>query len=399
MTRVRWILALVVAIAFAAPAAAGASTLVYQCGEAVCAVDPDAGGSPKRLTAKGRLAGLTRDGRTASWVTSEGIVQAPVSGGAPRSVFTGEVVAQPSMSPDGSRYLYSYPGPDGLGGLNAVWINRIDVATSNVEAISFCFFCATSHGWLNDTSIAAFPRSENGARPSQVCRVAGNAEAPGVGPSCVQVLAADQRGGIGFPSGNAAGTELVAVLTPGERTGVRGRIVRYSPASGAPIADVTTGTDDTTPAFSPEGDRVAFERGGQIVVTDLAGGAERVIGPGAYPFWGGTRSARVRVAKTLRADALRRGRTVARVVCSGACRVTASLRVARSTARRLGTSRTIATATGSGTGTVKLRLRATRKAAGRLAALRSYRATLRVTVTPRAGGASAKSAVPVRVRR
>ena len=130
MTRVRWILALVMAIALAAPAAAGASTLVYQCGEAVCAVDPDAGGSPKRLTAKGRLAGLTRDGRTASWVTSEGIVQAPVSGGAPRTVFTGEVIAQPSMSPDGTRYLYSYPGPDGLGGLNAVWINRVDVATS-----------------------------------------------------------------------------------------------------------------------------------------------------------------------------------------------------------------------------------------------------------------------------
>ena len=91
------------------------------------------------------------------------------------------------MSPDGTRYLYSYPGPDGLGGLNAIWINRIDVATSNVEDISFCFFCATSHGWLNDTSIAAFPRSENGARPSQVCRVASNAEVPGAGPSCVQV--------------------------------------------------------------------------------------------------------------------------------------------------------------------------------------------------------------------
>jgi hypothetical protein len=396
----RSILLLAFAAALLVPATAGASTLVYQCGEAICAVDPDAGGAPREVTADGRLAGLTRDGRTVSWVDEVGIVQAPVAGGAPRRVFSGEVVAQPSMSPDGTRYLYWYPGPDGLGGLNATWINRVDVRDGSVDSLSFCGFCATSHGWLGDLSIAAFPRDINGGDPSQVCRIATNEEVPGVSSSCVQVLASDARGGIGFPTGNAAGTEIVAVLSQDERTGVRGRIVSYSLASGAQIADVTTGTDDTTPVFSVEGDRVAFERAGRIVVKDLASGAERDIGPGVYPFWGGTRSVPVRVARTLRTRALAGAGAPVRVTCAGACRVSASLEVARGTARRLGTGRAIARASGSRSraGTAKLRLKATRKAAARLGRASSYRAALRVTVRPR-GGAAMKTTVAVRVRR
>jgi hypothetical protein len=232
----------------------------------VCAVDPDAGGQPRQLTAKGRFAGLTRDGVTASWVEPSGtLVQAPVAGGAVRPVpFTGQVVNQPAISPDGTRYLWWYPGPDGFGGLNGVWVRRLTVGQQSSEGVAFCSFCTTSHGWLGSTAIAAFPRDTR--EPSKVCRLASPAEEPGVSGSCVQVLLTDARGGIGFPSGNAAGTEIVAALTPGESTGVRGRIVRYSLATGGPIADVTEGTGDTTPVFSAEGDRVAFERDGQIVV-------------------------------------------------------------------------------------------------------------------------------------
>jgi hypothetical protein len=314
------------------------------------------------------------------------------------------------MSPDGSRYLYSYPGPDGLGGLNATWVNVVNVADASVVDLSFCFFCVTTHGWLNERSIAAFPRSLDDSRPSQVCRIATNAEAPGVGPSCVEVLATDPRGGIGFPSGNAAGTEIVAVLSPGERTGVRGRIVRYSPATGAPIADVTTGAAETTPVFSFEGDRVAFERDGQIVVKELASGAERVIGPGVNPFWGGTRSRGtrsggtrslpVRVARTLRVRSLAGRGAPVRVKCSSGCRVSASLQVARGTARRLGTGRTIAKASSSRSraGSARLLLKATPRVAARLGRVRSYAATLRVTVRPR-GGAAMRATVALRVRR
>jgi hypothetical protein len=305
------------------------------------------------------------------------------------------------MSPDGSRYLWWYPGPDGFGGLNAVWVRRLTVGQPESEGVSFCSFCVTTHGWVGTTAVGAFPSDPDRGVASRVCRLASPAEAPEVTGSCVQVLASDGRGGIGFPSGNADGTEVVAVLTPAETTGIRGRIVRYSLATGGPIGDVTEGTDDTTPAFSNEGDRIVFERTGQIVVKDLAGGAARVIGPGSYPFWGGARTvaARVRVARTLRAGALRKGRAAFRVTCPARCRVRASLRVARGTARRLGTGRTIAAASGSSrrAGTVRLRLAPTRAARKRIARVRSYGATLRVTTTT-ASGASTTTAV-VRVRR
>jgi hypothetical protein len=103
----RWKVVVATAAATLVPAAApaSASTIAYQCGEAVCAIDPDAGGQPRQLTAKGRFAGLTRDGVTASWVEPSGtLVQAPVAGGAARPVpYDGQVVNQPSMSPDGTR--------------------------------------------------------------------------------------------------------------------------------------------------------------------------------------------------------------------------------------------------------------------------------------------------------
>jgi hypothetical protein len=214
----------------------------------VCAVDPDTGGAPRQLTAKGRMAGLTRDGKTASWVDPSGaLVQAPVAGGEPRTVpFNGEVVNQPSMSPDGRRYLWWYPGPDGFGGLNAVWVRRLTVGQSSSEGVSFCGLCVTTHGWLGSTAIAAFPSDPTRGEPSQVCRLARPAEESGVSRSCVEVLASDTRGGIGFPSANAAGTEIVAALTVGGTTGVRGRIA----ATHSPHA-ARSGTSPRAPATPP----------------------------------------------------------------------------------------------------------------------------------------------------
>lgn len=328
MRALRLLLAITLLGTVGAVGSAEASTIVYQCGAAICALDPDApGATPRTVTAEGRLAGLTRDGATVSWVPpSRGLVQAPLQGGAPRSVFGGSVVNQPSMSPDGSKYLWWYPGPDGLGGLNAVWVNRFTVGQPGSEVITSCAYCVTSHGWLNETPIAAFPATTGGV-PSRICRLATAKEDPGSTGNCKQVLASDARGGIAFPSGNAAGTEIVAALSLGERTGVQGRIVRYSVASGAPLGDVTEGTDDTTPVFSPEDDRVAFDRAEQIVVKDLATGAERTLGPGVYPFWGGARTAVATIAsRTLR---YREGRIRVTVRCAAGEPCRGTLRIAK----------------------------------------------------------------------
>jgi hypothetical protein len=365
---------------------ASASTVVYQCGGAVCAVDPDTGEAPRQLAPAGRVAGVTRDGVTASWVDPSGaLVKAPVAGGAPAGIgFSGEVVNQPLMSPDGTRYLWWYPGPDGLGGLNAVWVRRLTVGATSSEGVGFCSGCVISHGWLGNTAIGALPADTSPGVPSRVCTMATPAEAPGVSGTCVQAIASDARGGIGFPSGNAAGTEVVAVLTPGDRTGIKGRIVRYSLANGAAIGDVTAGTTDTTPVYSPEGDRIAFDRDGQIVIKDLTGaGAERVLGAGVYPHWGGARTA---VGPALRSTTLRnkRGKIAVRVACTGtvACRGTVRIKKGKTTVG----SRSYSVAGGK-TGTVTVK--ASRRGARALGSRRSQ--TVSVELKPSTGTAVKKS--------
>jgi len=363
---------------------ASASTIVFQCGAAVCAVDPDTGEAPRQLAPEGRVAGVTRDGVTASWVDPSGaLVKAPVAGGAPAPIgFTGSVVNQPLMSPDGTRYLWWYPGPDGLGGLNGVWVRRLTVGAAESEGVGFCSYCVISHGWLGNTAIGALPADSSRGVPSRVCTMATPAEAPTVSGTCVGVLASDARGGLGFPSANAAGTEVVAALTPGQETGVKGQIVRYSLANGALIGDVTAGATDTTPVFSPEGDRVAFDRDGQIVIKDLAGG-ERVLAPGVYPQWGGARTV---VGPTLRSTTLRyrKGKIAVGVACTGtaACRGTVRIKKGKTTVG----SRAYRVAGGtSGTVTVK----PSRRGARTLGSRRTQ--TVSVELKPSTGNAVTKA--------
>lgn len=363
---------------------ASASTIVYQCGPAVCAVDPDTGEVPRRLAPQGRVAGVTRDGVTASWVDPSGaLVKAPVAGGAPAPIgFSGEVVNQPLMSPDGSRYLWWYPGPDGFGGLNAVWVRRLTVGAASTEGVGYCSFCVISHGFNGNTAIGALPADTRPGVPSRVCTMATPAEAPGVSGTCVTQLVAEAAGGLGFPSANAAATELVAVLSPGERTGIKGRIVRYSLATGALIGDVSAGATDTTPVFSPEGDRVVFDRDGQLIVKDLAGG-ERSLGAGVYPHWGGARTV---VGPALRSTTLRyrKGKIAVKVACTGTatCRGTLRIRKGKTTVG----SKAYRVAGGkSGTVTVK----PSRRGARTLGSRRSQ--TVTVELKPSTGAATSKA--------
>lgn len=413
-----------------APAASG-STLAYQCGAGVCAVDPDvAGAQPRQLTADGRFAGITRDGATVAWVDAAGaLVSAPAAGGAPTLVWNGGYVGnQPAISPDGQRFLWWTIAPDGLGGMNATSIRRLTRGAASSDGVSFCIYCVTSHGWSGDTAIAAFP--SDGPAPSKVCRVATTAEAPEVRGSCVQQLVSDARGGIGFPSGSPDGREIVAALEPGATTGTRGRIVRYSVATGQPIGDVTDGTQDTTPTWSADGTQVAFDRAGQIVVRDLASGAERVVAAGVYPSWGGARTVpqpppggsdptpppggrrpAPRRAPLLSLTGQRTPRALAagglrlRVRCERACRVGARLTVAAKDARTLGLRRGAPLASASGTrkaaGTVTLRPRVAAKVARRLRPLGALRVKAAVTIRPAKGasGRTTRTSATVRLAR
>ena len=222
-------------------APASASTIVYQCGAAVCAGDPDAAGAQPRRAHRRGTAGR-RDARRRHGVLGRSLRRARQGTGRGRRTRADPFRARSSTSPRCRRTAAApvvVPGPGRVRRAQRGLGAAAPVGQPESEGVSFCSFCVTTHGWLGTTAVGAFPSDPDRGVASRVCRLASPAEAPEVTGSCVQVLASDGRGGIGFPSGDADGTEIVAVLTPAETTGIRGRIVRYSLTTGGPIGDVT----------------------------------------------------------------------------------------------------------------------------------------------------------------
>ena len=247
----------------------------------MCAIDPGATHpAPRQLTANARLSGVTRDGTTVAWVddAAGALVKAPVAGGTPQTVYTGGVYNEPQMSPGGSAFLWWYPFDSGYG--PATFVGELTPA-GQFQGLGTCFGCTMTDGWLNTTPLASFPAGATGdGSPSRICGLA-----PSGSASCAQPLVADARGDLWFPAGSPDGTQIVATLSiPPGGSSAAGRIALYSPASGGLVRDVTTGTQDTTAQFSPDGRSIVFERAGQIVTHDLATGAEQVLATGTYPL-------------------------------------------------------------------------------------------------------------------
>ncbi|RYB90948.1 hypothetical protein EUA93_18595 [Nocardioides oleivorans] len=364
-------------------ATASGSVLGYQCGEGVCLVDPDVPGArPVVVVPDGRFAGVTADGRTVAWVQPDGnLVTAPTAGGAPTTVYTGAIGFQPVISPDGASFLWQFAVP--VNGFYYTY--RLDVATQDVYGIAACS-CTVTHGWAGPTPIGVFP-TDNG-RPSRICKLDRSGSS-----SCVAVLVSETRGQLAFPDGSADGQTYVASVDVGgsEFGGVDGPIALFSAATGAVVKDLTSNPNDVTPTLSQEGDRVAFERDDQIVIVDVATGAERVVGPGVYPSWGGTRSqqggdnAAVSVRGTK--ASVKAGKIKVKVACAGLGECTGKA--------TLGKSRTVlaktkyAVAAGK-TATVKLKL----TKAGKQRFARN--GTVKLTLSLRGNGTTVKKKVTVR---
>lgn len=257
---------------------ASASTIVYQCGGGVCAVDPDTDAAPRTLTGDGLVTGITEDGKTASWVTGSSLVERPLSaGGRNLTLFDGEIYDFPRISPDGTRALWSFF----LSGYG--WFTYLAPSTGSgyPPAVASSTY-QTSHGWLGSSPLVA--RRGFDANLARIC-----AEAVG-GASCDTLIATDPDSQVSFPSGSRDGDSVVAVRGPAPSTfgiPLSGRISIYSSNTKTRVRDVTAGTDDAYPSFSFEGDRVTFERSGEIYVVAATGGTPRKVATGSMPFWGG----------------------------------------------------------------------------------------------------------------
>ncbi len=269
--------------------AATASTVVYQCGAQVCAIDPDVPGS-NRVIATGKPAGVTRDGLTAGYVdTAANIREIPLKAGGETRLMAaaGESPDFASISGDGgfSSWIWYYGGAFGWsmkvappGATNG---NQWQTVASSTMQMSV--------GWTNDDQVLATRRGAD-TYDSRIC-----IEQIG-GPVCDVLLASepDRSRHTAFPDMNPAGNTIVAVRGP-ENTGFGlpyyGQLALYARGSTTGPARILTNGADSHPEFSHEGDRVVFERQNQgIWVINTDGTGLRRIADGSMPFWGGPRT-------------------------------------------------------------------------------------------------------------
>lgn len=259
-----------------------ASTIVYQCGSSVCAIDPDHPATTQRtIKTNATVAGITADGTRAAYMTPGqapgGIYLVTLASGQEQVLIYGEIYDVPRISPSGTKaswtwyfagfgwYTYYFPSQNGE------WTS---IASSTYQ---------TGQGWLGENLIV----SRRGT-PATICI---EYPPPGNGASCDVQVVTDNEQQIGYPSGSVDGKWIVAVRgAPPSTYGipVAGDIALYNVAQHRLERNLTVNAGDSFPTFSPDGQRIAFVRNGIIRILDVApGSSSTVLVAGDMPYWGG----------------------------------------------------------------------------------------------------------------
>ena len=267
---------------FAGPA--GASEIVYTCGYNLCAVNPD--------------------GTGATQLTSDGSGQAGYS--------------SPSLSRDGSKLAFAYGGKAFIGSpaapthatggfsnyVQGVWLRPDGGQVLTYELLPpfinhFCLYSTVGVGescpwsaeglpnWGADDSHIVFPRRP-GVAPNNMQIYS----CPSVG-TCT-IAASNPNHDLYYPAVSPDGSTVAVTVEAGPLGGkqYKGSIAIYTLAVGSLLRYLTaeTDTEDALPAWSPDGNQIAFVRGSAIYVAAAAGtpGSERLlVANGSDPTWGG----------------------------------------------------------------------------------------------------------------
>lgn len=268
-------------VATPARATPDGSVVVYQCGTAVCTVDPDVPGSERTLAVNAVPAGVTRDGKTAGVMDRAGwsvrsIALAP-GGVSRRMAEPSDPRDFPTLSDSGASVAWTwyYAGTGWYAFRETPPAARVSVSSSTLQL---------SIGWKGEQVMTA--RRGATGYDSRIC----------LDSQCTAPLVSepDRTQHLAFPDIDAQGSTVVAVRGP-ETTGVGlpyyGPLAVYAAGSRTGPARILTRGRDSHPEFSHDGDRIVFERENQgIWVVNVDGTGLRKVTDGSLPFWGGRRS-------------------------------------------------------------------------------------------------------------
>ena len=268
------------------PAAASASFIVYRCGSPaeLCRINPDGTGQ-QQLTSDGATAAyhgasldpagtrmvFSRD--TSSLYASDGNVQnvvGPIStfSQTPKISFDGTMAVDTEFFPSVDEFAVctfstSNPGSDNEWGRQCNGAGRFPAFTPSGQIVASI---------LN-----------NGH--DEICLYAAG--------SCASDLAVDPSRSLDEAAVSPDGKTLAVVaIQPGGSDPAGGHIALYSMSTGQLIGNLTNGTTDETPAWSPDGTRIVFSRNRSLYVIAAAGpaGSEKLlVSGGDTPTWGGPR--------------------------------------------------------------------------------------------------------------